>query len=292
MPEPATPTTIDAAGMPTGVLDAGAGHRAIVLLHGGIPGRALYAPTTELWRPLIARLTAPRVLAIDLPGTGGSAISDAEDLTVAATIARVEATLEVAGVTEAIVVGHGDASVIAMELALSRPMVKGAAILAGLGTAPTGDGTPPIALRSPITPLWSAASQRWTMTRLSYNHSHITGELLDQLVAAAAGPAHHAAVELMRQPSLAAAATADWMAAKVRFFAACREPGYAVPISIVWAANDPLLSISHGDVLFDILSTTRAELDFALIPRAGHLLHRDQPHAVARQLNRLVHLTL
>jgi pimeloyl-ACP methyl ester carboxylesterase len=201
----------------------------------------------------------------------------------------VRETLAALGISRAILVGHGTASLIALALAREpgNTEIVGAAVIAGTGVAPTGDGLPNTTLAYPPTPAWSPQAQRWALERLSFTPHHITQELIDKLVEASAGEPHAQAAALFADPEVALEVEADRLSGKLAFLAYCRDHGYALPITIVWGADDPLAAVPYGDGLFEVLSTTTAPLDFTLINRAGHLPHRERPAEVAYQLERL-----
>lgn len=278
------------------VRDAGSGPDAMVLLHGGTPGLSPYLPSSLLWEPLVQELAPqlPRVVAIDLPGTGSTAVVDHQALKLSAISELIRGALPELGIERAIVVGHGQASLVALSLAREpgETELAGVGLIAASGAAPTSDGVTNVTLSYPPIPPWSAESQRWALTRLSFTTEHITPALVAALVAEAGGEGPLRAAELLSDRDFGNEIRADRLGAKLEHFAFARDHGYGIPITIVWGANDPLLSLAHGDGTFEVLSTTTAHLDFAVIPRAGHLPHRDQPAEVAHQLRRLWELVL
>jgi pimeloyl-ACP methyl ester carboxylesterase len=72
---------------------------------------------------------------------------------------------------------------------------------------------------------------------------------------------------------------ASLYAAKSRFYALCREPGYPVPAQVVWGSHDPLASFEHGLWLFRILAARQKAVHFHAINRAGALPFREEPAA-------------
>ncbi|MCW2986883.1 MAG: hypothetical protein JWR63_4453, partial [Conexibacter sp.] len=130
---------IDVDGRPVRVLDRGAGSVATVLLHGGLAGHAAWEGSADLWRPLLERLGGARVVALDLPGAGGSTVEHVGELTIAGLTERVGATLRALGVEIAVPVGHGEASLIALLLARETPdgvAIPAAVVIAADGAAP------------------------------------------------------------------------------------------------------------------------------------------------------------
>lgn len=100
----------------------GAGH-PIVLVHGSFT-------SSHLWQDVLPRLPkGHRVLVLDLlghgrsdpPGTGAGTGAGAADMTVAAHAARLDQLLDVMGVQEVMLVGHGMGASIAARVAHERP---------------------------------------------------------------------------------------------------------------------------------------------------------------------------
>lgn len=102
------------AGVMTGRPD---GRPPLVLLHGLTFDR-------EMWQPALAELreadTGRQVLALDLPGHGGSPRWPAYDIGCVAD--AVHASVERAGLRAPVVVGHSMAAIIAMEYAARYPV--------------------------------------------------------------------------------------------------------------------------------------------------------------------------
>ena len=96
-------------------LAAGSGARAIVFIHG-------WSAFKEIWWSAMAAI-APyaRVFAPDLPGHGGSAQHQARDMAELASV--VAAFCAARGLESIAVVGHSMGGNIAVELALSEPML-------------------------------------------------------------------------------------------------------------------------------------------------------------------------
>jgi len=281
---------VDVAGRPVRVLERGEGPDAVVLLHGGLAGHVPWAGSADLWRPAMERLDVPRVVAIDLPGAGGTEAADAAELTIAGLTARVAATLEALGVEVAVPVGHGEASLVALRLGREAPAgltVAGVGVVAGDGAAPTSDGVPPVVLTEPPVRQHAEAQARWELTRLSWSDAHVTPELVATLAAHADGPGRRSAAAALAAPGARERLDGDLLASKMELFAYARDHGYDTRISMVWPAEDPLLTVEHGDALFALLATTRAHLSFTVVPRAGHLVMHEDPAATARTLQPL-----
>lgn len=156
--------------------------------------------------------------------------------------------------------------------------------MASNAASPTGDGVENLALLSPPRPLWSRESQLWAYERLSYSHHHIDATLLDTSVAAAGGAGHMALAQSDINPA-DSALLISILRAKSRFFRVARESGVAVPTQIIWAKNDPLVSIDHGVWLYRIIAAKQKAAHFHLINRSGSFPFREQPEEFFRLLS-------
>jgi pimeloyl-ACP methyl ester carboxylesterase len=128
----------------------------------------------------------------------------------------------------------------------------------------------------------AAAQARWALDRLSWSAAHVTPDVVARLAAHADGVGRRSSAAALASPGATRRLDADLLGSKMELFAFARDVGYDARIAIVWGAEDPLLDVDHGDALFALLATTRGHLDFTLIPRAGHLVFREEPRAVAR----------
>lgn len=98
------------------------GAPVVVLLHGLLLD-------SRIWLPTMPFLTDYRVIAIDLPGHGGSrghAARTLQDWVLAAA-----GTLDCLGVTQPVLVGNSAGAIVALELAFRRPDLAAAAVLLG-----------------------------------------------------------------------------------------------------------------------------------------------------------------
>ncbi len=112
---------------------AGAGERAIVLLHG-------WGDTKEIWHATVAALaTGARVFALDLPGHGGSPLDGAERMQHIAQ--RVAAFCTAQRLDRVALVGHSMGGNVALELTLTHPHL--AERLALVAPAALGTEMPP-----------------------------------------------------------------------------------------------------------------------------------------------------
>jgi pimeloyl-ACP methyl ester carboxylesterase len=223
-----------------------------VFLSGSAPGTP-YASGPHVWGRCLS-LFEQKPLLIHLQGA-----------TVDAMYRDLVATLDAKEMRECRIVGHDLGGLVALNVAAEFPQrIRAVSAIAAVPAAPTGDGVPNLTFACPPQPAYSRESQRWALERVSYSHHHIDQALLDDCVAAA-------------PPKGAEDFAPSLMAAKARFYATCREPGYPVPAQVVWGMADPLASFEHGMWLFRMLAWKQTAAQFHAINRAGSLLFREEP---------------
>jgi 2-hydroxy-6-oxonona-2,4-dienedioate hydrolase len=255
-----------------------------ILLHGGSPGLSPFCGGAHLWGDILDRLARDRRLIVpDLLGSGGTGAGDGP-LTVERMVAHVAELARATAKEPVHLVGHDLGGLIALWTAINAPeLIAALTIVASAAASPTGDGVENLSLLSPPRPLWSRESQAWAYDRLSYSHHHIDNQLLDPSVAAAELAGHKAFAK-----SEAAASDSDLfvsvMRAKSRFFRVAREDGIRVPTQIIWAKNDPLVSVDHGIWLYRIIAGKQPAAHFHLINRSGSFPFREQPDEFLRIL--------
>jgi pimeloyl-ACP methyl ester carboxylesterase len=234
-------------GRPAGCRQAGSG-RPVVLLHGA-------GGSSELWGPQLASLAdAARLLAVDLPGHGGSAGPGL--LGIPAYADWVVAFLDVAGVDRAVVVGHSMGGAIAQTLALERPERVEAMVLVATG-----------------------ARLRVAHRLLdAFRETPPEGRSLLQGLSYGSGtPAARVAVAervLAETPPLVT--VGDFLACD-RFDLVDRLPRIAVPTLILAGAEDHLTPPRLARTLADGIPGAR----LVEIPGAGHFPQLETPEAVS-----------
>jgi len=257
-------------------LTGGPAHGPVVFLHGGIPGVTPYCAGAHLWSsclPLFVR--DRRVIALDLPGSGGSALGEGFRID---TVGRaVLALIEAARLGPVHLVGSDQGGLVALWLALEAPArVRSATVVSGPTPTATGDGLENLTLAYPPLPLWSRASQAWALDRLSYARGHIDDVLLERCVACAEGAPHQEAVKRAAEGAQARF-MASAAAAKARLYETCREAGVTRPVQLVWGTHDPLTTLNHGMVLYQMIAQQQRATHFHLLNRTGALPFREEP---------------
>jgi pimeloyl-ACP methyl ester carboxylesterase len=266
------------------VLTAGSGAAPpVLLLQGSVPGVTPYCGGVHLWGDMIGRFAQHGpVVAIDLPGAGGTAVANAAALNVVDMAKQVQAVAAKLRLPRCHVVAHDFGGLVALQLALEAPaMLASISIAASAWAAPSGDGVENLTLAYPPAPLWSATSQFWALDRLSYSPSHIDRALLTACVDAGAGAPHREAAALMAAGAYGDIFMPSVMKAKSRFFSAARTGAIATPVQVVWAASDPLSSPDHGLWLFRIVGAHQGAAQYHLVNRAGSFVYREQPEQYA-----------
>ena len=277
---------LDIDGVSTRVLSGGkSGGEPTLLLHGGLPGLSPFCGGAHLWGPILGELAKTRWLIVpDMPGSGNSGPAKGA-LTIDALVSHTFALLDAkAGGKPVHIVGHDLGGMVALATAMAAPKrLLSLSIVASNAASPTGDGVENLTLKSPPAPLWSKDSQFWAYDRLSYSHHHIDDDLLEASVAAAKKQGHHAYAKSFESPTDADLFTSI-MKTKSRFFRVGREEGIAVPTQIIWAKNDPLVSVDHGLWLHRIIAAKQRASHFHLINRSGSFPFREQPEEFLRVL--------
>ena len=262
----------------TRIHSAGTAGSTLVFLHGGTPGVTPYCGGIHLWGAVLSQFaTECRVVAIDLPGAGGTAIPGA-GLTIDAMVDHVGATLDVLGITQCHLVGHDLGGLLALSLASRHAQrVRAVTAVASTAAAPTGDSVDNLTFAHPPAPLWSRGSQRWAFEQVSYAQQHINAELLDACVSASEGAAHRAASAWMASGARGDVFIPSLMAAKSRFYEVCRSEGMPVPTQVIWGTEDPLGTFDQGLWLYRLAAMHQGATQFHAINRAGALPFREQP---------------
>lgn len=140
--------------------DGGDEQTPVLLLHGLSQQRAF-------WGPVIRRMSARPVAALDQRGHGESDTSVDADFSIATCAQDVAAALEVLGWRHATVVGHSWGASVALAAAASRPDLIGTAVLIDGGLwSPSGLG-PRAEVREMLTPptLGLPPDELWALVR-------------------------------------------------------------------------------------------------------------------------------
>ena len=254
-----------------------------LLVHGGRAGLTPIASGAHLWDRAMPLLAAERpVLALDLPGCGGSDLGAADILSVEKLGQHLVGVLDALSVDAAHLVGHDLGGYLGLWLAITAPkrLISLSLVASGM-SPPTGDGVDEIVFDAVPLPLWSRGSQVWAFERLSYAHDHVDDALLKASVAAAGEAPHRAAVAAM-QDDRVRGRNYGINAVKGTIWEALRTQGLSMPTQLVWSSHDPMARREGGYVLFKIIAERQRATQFHLINRAGSFPFREQPDEFAR----------
>jgi pimeloyl-ACP methyl ester carboxylesterase len=273
--------TLIVNGLTTRLLRGGSGSTAIVFLHGGVPAVTPFCSGSHIWTNAIAPFSHSdlSLIALDLPGHGGSALHEGVLPTLERISCHVGASLERLGLGTVRLIGHNEGGLIALCVAIDRPdLIHSVVVVASPAAAPSGDLLDNPTLACPPTPPWSRESQRWALNRLS--SSACDEGLLDACVAASKGEAHLRTLRMASDKgAYAATLAADLLTTKARVFATCRDSRIPVPVQLIWGHRDPLASVDQGLRLFRIIAATQPATAFHVMSAVGHLVFNEKPRS-------------
>lgn len=254
--------TVDVDGMRIAYTESGSGHVAL-LVHG-------FSGDANNWlfnQEPLSRFC--RVVALDLPGHGASSKAVADGSV--GELARVVVSfMDKLQIDKAHLVGHSLGGAIAADIALASPSRVASLSLispAGMGDEISGsilqdilDAERPKAVQKALEPLFA-------------NPDLITRQMVDNVLKA---KRLDGAAE-----ALAAIATANFAGGhQVRVFAD-RLRTLAVPVQIIWGADDRVIDASQAQRLEPPARVT-------ILPGVGHMAHMEKPGEVNRLLADLI----
>ncbi len=250
---------ISVSGARTRYLDLGYGD-AVVLVH-DIPGDA------RTWRYSVDALASRmRVLALDLPGWGGSDVPKRFPYTLEAVSDHIAAFLVALGIERTALAGLGFGALAAAETALRHPERVARLALSG---APLEASDAPLRLTPPTSLLarqWYKRGAKGRVQRLLrrgyVERRNLSPELLDGYVRALkrartmTGVANANASLRARLPSLPSALA-----------------GLGTPLLLLWGELDALAPVEQARRLEAALP----QAALRLVPHAGHYAHEEMP---------------
>jgi pimeloyl-ACP methyl ester carboxylesterase len=256
----------------------GSGH-PVVLLHG-------LGGTSKTWQQTIDCLGGSLLtVAIDLAGHGRST-RDRGDYSITANAVLVRGVLDQLGIDRALVVGHSYGGGVALAAAVIFPeKVAGLGLVAAGGL---GHEAAPV-LRAMSLPfvgeLASLAIHPWlidkidaTFNRLSAVGFHEPTEFLQkrQLLRSLSDmSARGSFLDTLR-------GVINLQGQQVNGAERLDQVG-DIPVLVVWGDRDPMLPISHADVVTDALPHARVEI----FEGAGHFPHAQDPGRLAHLLGEM-----
>jgi pyruvate dehydrogenase E2 component (dihydrolipoamide acetyltransferase) len=258
------PRDLDANGRRLRYLERGAGNAVPALLIHGFGGDLNSWMFTQ---PALAE--ERRVIALDLPGHGGSVkevgAGDAESLTNA-----VEAALAALGIEEAHLVGHSLGGALAALVTLRRPERTASLTLiapAGLGAEINGTF---------IETFLGATRRREAVEALNllvYDGGMVSRFMIEEVL------------RYKRLDGVAGALTAiaaAWFAGgRQSLNLGARIAALQLPVQAIWGRADRIVPVAHADPL-------AAHFPVHILEKTGHLPHLEQPGEVNRLLRTFI----
>ena len=284
----------DVAGVRTRYYEGGSGE-PLVLLHGGQYGHLYSLDSWSLNLPGLER--GFRVFAPDKFGQGFTPPpARDEDYTYEALYAHTAAFLEAMGAAPYHLVGHSRAGLLVADLALRAPHLVRKVVLVDSNTLapnspyvrpglfyqslPSYAAFHPPAVSGPLT----VEGVRAEPLAQSYSAAHVTPDFIERMWRIAQLPQTTEARERMAELN-----ERVWLpsmnARKREVLAAIDGGGLPVPTLLVWGANDLSAPLPvSGYQLYERLAAATADLEFAVLNRAGHYCFREQPARFNRLL--------
>jgi pyruvate dehydrogenase E2 component (dihydrolipoamide acetyltransferase) len=249
--------SIEAGGRRFAYHDQGAGEPPLVLIHGfgGDLGSWMFN------QPALAETR--RVIAIDLPGHGGSQ-KDVGDGSVASLAAAIGAAIDALGLARYHLAGHSLGGAVALAIAGARPQqVASLVLVASAGLGPEIDGG--------FLADFTAAERRKEMTGVAQmlfaDPALVTRKLVEDMLRIKRIDGVTDAMRRIAARSFAQGRQAEDTGGK--------SPD-TVPTLVIWGGKDRIVPASHADKI----SGARKEI----FPAAGHMVHAE----AYAEVNRLI----
>ncbi|MFZ0228144.1 MAG: alpha/beta fold hydrolase [Mycobacterium sp.] len=269
--------TIDVAGKPIFVAEAGSGP-PVVMLHGGGPGASGVSNYSRNIDALAAHL---RVIVPDLPGYGRSAKGVDQSDPFGYLADMIRGLLDEIGVDTAHLVGNSYGGAAALRLALDTPHRVDKLVLMGPGGVGTTRGVPTAGLKSLLTYYGGNGPTRekleaFIRTYLVYDGASVPDELIDLRYAASLDPEVMANPPLQR-PSGPMALRTLWRMDLTRDR---RLEHLATSTLVLWGRDDKVNRPAGGPMLVKLMPNAQ----LVMTSHTGHWMQWER----ADLFNRLV----
>ncbi|MGC1152952.1 alpha/beta fold hydrolase [Mycobacterium sp.] len=269
--------TIDVAGKPIFVAEAGSGP-PVVMLHGGGPGASGVSNYSRNIDALAAHL---RVIVPDLPGYGRSAKGVDQSDPFGYLADMIRGLLDEIGVDTAHLVGNSYGGAAALRLALDTPHRVDKLVLMGPGGVGTTRGVPTAGLKSLLTYYGGNGPTRekleaFIRTYLVYDGASVPDELIDLRYAASLDPEVMANSPLQR-PSGPMALRTLWRMDLTRDR---RLEHLATSTLVLWGRDDKVNRPAGGPMLVKLMPNAQ----LVMTSHTGHWMQWER----ADLFNRLV----
>lgn len=255
---------LDAGGVLVRTVRAGAGDTTLLLLHG-------YGESLTTWRAVFDPLAArAKVVAIDLPGFGGSAKPDVE-YSLPAMTQRLSRFIDQWTDGPLVVIGHSMGGQLAAALALARPDRVRLVVL----VAPAGFRIGLAGIAGSMTPTKARTIGRYLALRSFITPIHDPGWLGE--------PDSSAGYDQTGDSSYSRAAARvleefDFVALRGRFAELTQ------PTLLIWGGLDPVVPFTVADTLAQTIPCAR----FLPLPKAFHRPHAETPDTVIAGIRRFL----
>jgi pimeloyl-ACP methyl ester carboxylesterase len=256
----------------------------IVLVHGGFT-------SSSLWQDLLPRLPkGHRVLVLDLLGHGRSDPAGTARMTAAAHAERVRQLLDVMGMRELLLVGHGLGTAVAARVAhaertrVTRLMLVNPAMLSAGSRGRISNGR--LRRVAALVPLWQRLDPAWLASALHhallpcFAHRDVGARALDVYLKPFRRPeGRDSACAQLR-----ALRESDADAAEV-----LQAGGLPCPTSLVLGSDDPYLDSARAEALTDTLRrATDDRLSVHQLPGVRHMAPGEAPDRLGTLVGELL----
>jgi 4,5:9,10-diseco-3-hydroxy-5,9,17-trioxoandrosta-1(10),2-diene-4-oate hydrolase len=247
---------------------AGSGQPTLVLIHG-------YGESLTTWRSVFDRLAENhRVVALDVPGAGGSDKPDSS-YSLPALTQRLSRFLDLWTEGPVVIVGHSMGGEVAASLALARPDRIERAIL----IAPAGYRIGLGGIMETMNPGRARTIGKYLALRSFITPIHDPGWMYE--------PDSMARYDLTEDPAYSRAATRmleefDFKGLRDRF------KDITQPTLLIWGGLDPVVPFSVGDTLSHTIPCVR----YVPLPKAFHRPQAEVPDTVVAVITRFLDETV
>lgn len=250
---PPEPKTAEAGGRTIRYLEAGEGSGPpIILIHG-------FGSDHTTWALNQGELAlSARVIALDLPGHGGSS-KDVGDGSIPSLAETVVGFMDALAVKSARLVGHSLGGGVALDIALRHPSrVSGLTLIApcGLGSEINTD------FISGFIAETRARKLRGVLETLTTTPELISNDMVDNVIRFKRLDGAEAALRKIAETAYAGGKQ-SWQARD-------RVGSLAMPVNVIFGADDAIIPASHAEGLGSRIGTR-------ILPGTGHIPHVEKP---------------
>jgi len=261
----------------------GAGH-PIVLVHGSFT-------SSHLWQDVLPRLPkGHRVLVLDLLGHGRSDPPGTHAMTVAAHATRLEQLLDVMGVREAMLVGHGMGAAVAARVAHERPeriahlMLVNPTLLAGNASEALLNRR--VRRVAWLVWLWKRLSPSWLASAL---HSALLPCFAHRDVGARSLDVYLKPFRMRDGRDAACAQLSALQLSRGDTVQALAPGGISCPTALVLGADDPFLDEARSARVIEWVKTaTNDTATVHTLPGVAHVAPEEAPDRLGTLVSELI----